>query len=195
MKLYPLLTDKDAINLLKALYDNEVLEKKSYTTKLSDVGSKARLKSRGTEAAEKLSSYNLIALDSVDNDYIMSITNRGKEFIEIFDQLVELMNPKSSGQRSISIKYELTNHEKKILILTYKMSKESGSDFIPMKMLVEELYPVNQAGKSGVVSRCISKLEEIGLMERQKQGRKTLVCVTEKGFKTIRQQYLKGLMH
>ncbi|MBU0536751.1 MAG: hypothetical protein KKE20_07320 [Nanoarchaeota archaeon] len=195
MKLHPLIIDRDAINILKVIYDHEVIQKNSYTLKLSDARSRTSINGTGVAAAEKLSSYNLIALDAVDNDHIMSITNKGKEFIEVFDQLVELFQPKQKGQQSVSIKYELTNQEKKILVLTYKISKESGSDFVSLKMLVEELYPINQGGKSGAVSRYVSKLEEIGLMQKKKEGRKIFVSVTEKGFKTIRQQYLKGLMH
>ena len=195
MKLHPLLTDRTAINILKTLYNHEVIEKNSYTIKLSEAGKKACCSSYPLESAQKLSSYGLIALDAVEKDHVMSMTNKGKEFIEIFDQLVELFQPKRTGERSVRIKYELTNQEKRILVLAYKISKESGSEMVPLKMLVQELYPYDQAGKASVVSRYISKLEELSLMQRSKEGRNVLVSVTEQGFRTIREQYLKGLIH
>ncbi|MCX6707620.1 MAG: hypothetical protein NT001_05785 [Candidatus Woesearchaeota archaeon] len=194
MKLYPLLNDRNSVNVLKILYDNETKNKNSYTLKLSEVKKAIGLSSYPKESALLLSTYGLIALDYVDNDYIVSITNKGKEFIEIFDQLVDIFKPKTVGEKSVSIRYELTGQEKRILVMAYKISKETGRDFIPLNLIVQEIYPYNQQGKASTVSRYISKLEEIKLMEKKKEGRNILVSVTEQGFKTIREQYLKGLM-
>ena len=194
MKLYPLLNDRNSINILKILYDNETKNKNSYTLKLSDVKKAIGLSSYPKESALLLSTYGLIALDYVDNDYIVSITNKGKEFIEIFDQLADLFRPKTVGEKSVSIRYELTGQEKRILVMAYKISKETGRDFIPLHLIVQEIYPYNQQGKASTVSRYVSRLGEIKLMEKRKEGRNTLVSVTEQGFKTIREQYLKGLM-
>lgn len=194
MKLYPLLNDRNSINILKILYDHETKHKNSYTLKLSDIKKAIGLSSYPKESALLLSTYGLIALDYVDKDYIVSITNKGKEFMEIFDQLADLFRPKRVGDRSMSIRYELTGQEKRILVMAYKISRETGREFIPLNLIVQEIYPYNQQGKASTVSRYVSRLGEIKLMEKRKEGRNTLVSVTEQGFKTIREQYLKGLM-
>ena len=190
-----LLTDRVSINILKVLYDHEVREKASYSTKLSEV--KQRLSMPiALLPLQKLSSMELITMDLVEGEHILSITTKGKEFMEIFDQLVELFHPQDKPeQKSVRVKYELTSQEKRILILAYKMSKESGVSFIPLKALVTELHPhKDYRTKMSTVSRYVTKLEELQLMERKKEDRATLVKVTDKGFKTIKEQYLKGLM-
>ena len=195
MVLYPLLMDRVAIRTLKLLYDNEVLEKSSYTLKLSDTQRRLGLSSMPSSSADLLASHGLIALDAVNGDKIMSITEKGKEFIEIFDQLIDLFKPKIIEEKqAVRVRYELTGLEKRVLILTYRISKEAGTDFITLKTLVQEIYPYDQKGKTATVSRYVKKLEEIALVERKKEGRNSFVKVTDKGFKTIKDQYLKELV-
>jgi len=194
MRLHHLLTDRIAIRILKLLYDLETQKKGVYTMKLSDAKISLKLNSSPENSITILSTMGLIGVDAVNGDHIMSITNKGKEFIEIFDQLIELFLAKDQKGKKVSVKYELTAQEKRILVLTYRISKEIGRDFVALKTLVEELYP-NQDNKTGAVSRYISRLEEIKLMERKKEGRNSYVKVTDKGFRTIREQYLNGLMH
>lgn len=194
MKLHPLMQDRTAIRILKMLYDQEVASRGSYTMRLSAARKRMGLFFAPFKSMDALSSYGLIGVDSVDGDYIMSMTNKGKEFIELFDQIVELFAVRKDGQKKVRVRYELTSQEKRILVLTYRICKEVGNDFVPLKALVEELYP-HQDNKTSIASRYISKLEELRLMERRKEGRNTLVRVTEHGFKTIKEQYLNGLMH
>jgi len=199
MALYNILTNRTSVNTLKTVYDNEILEKKGYSIKLSDINHKLNSEVPNS-AIMILEQEGLINKDEVDNDTVLSITNKGKEFIEVFDQLVELFEEKKKsdnkieGKKNFQVKYELTNQEKRILMLTYRISKEAGMQFIELKSLVTELYPYDDYKKkiSGV-SRYISKLEELKLMERKKQNRKSMIKVTENGFKTIKQQYLKHL--
>ncbi|MBI4149942.1 hypothetical protein HY488_00905 [Candidatus Woesearchaeota archaeon] len=195
MVLYKLLMDRIAVNVLKVLYDHEVREKASYSTKLSEIKKRTAMPI-ALPSLQRLSSMELITMDLVEGEHILSITNKGKEFIEIFDQLIELFQThEREEQKGVRVKYELTNQEKRILILAYKMSKESGVAFVPLKSLATELYPHSDyRSKMSTVSRYVTKLEEIQLMERKKEDRLTLVKVTDKGFKTIKEQYLKGLM-
>lgn len=195
MNLYRLLTDRNAVRILKILYDNELQNKGSYTMKLSLAKKKLGLMFSPKKSVNKLSSLGLVGVDSVNGDYIMSMTNKGKEFIEVFDQLVELFSAKKErDEKKVRVRYELTAQEKRIMVLTYRIGKEIGRDFVALKTLVEELYP-HQKNKTSTVSRYISRLEELRLMERKKEGRNIYVRVTEKGFRTIKQQYLDGLMH
>lgn len=195
MKLHSLLTDRIAVRLLKLLYDQEAQKKGSYTIKLSMAKKKLGIPAAPAKSVEHLCSLGLAVVDSVDGDCIVSITNKGKEFIDVFDQLVELfMSKEQKDSRKVRVRYELTAQEKRIMVLTYRVSKELGRDFIALKTLVEELYPA-QKNKTGTVSRYVSRLEELRLMEKKKDGRNSYVRVTEKGFRIIREQYLNGLMH
>ena len=194
MSLRDVLTDRHAVVLLKILYDNEVLQKSSYTMKLSYAKTRLNLMLAPKDSARALADAGLVAMDILDNDVVLAITSKGKEFIEVFDQLVDLFRPKIVQPRSVSVKYELVGMEKKILALTYRIGKEAGTDKISLKTLVQDLYPYDQSGKAGIVSRYVSRLEEIGLMRRSKEGREAFVEITEVGSKTIREQYLKELM-
>jgi len=194
MKLHHLLKDRDAVRILKMLYDEEVLKKGSYTMKISSARKKLGLLLPPKNSVINLSDCGLVTTDNVDGNLIMSITNKGKEFIESFDQLAEVFKGRKPEQKSIRVNYSLMQQEKRVLVMAYRISTESGMEFVPLKILVQELYPYDQRGKTSVVSRYISKLEEIKLMERKKDGRVVLVSVTEQGFKTIKEQYLKGLM-
>ena len=195
MALYDLLIDRTAINVLKALYEHEVREKASYSTKLSLIKQRVGVPV-GLPSLQRLVGQELVTMDLAEGEHILSITNKGREFIEIFDQLADLFAPREKEeQKGVRVKYELTSQEKRILILAYKMSKEAGVAFIPLKTLVTELYPhADYRAKMSTVSRYVTKLEEIQLMERKKEDRATQVKVTEKGFRTIKEQYLKGLM-
>ena len=136
MGLYELLTDRAAINVLKALYDHEVREKASYSTKLSLIKQRVGVPV-SLPSLQRLVGLELITMDLVEGEHILSLTNKGKEFIEVFDQLVELFMPHAKEeQKGVRVKYELTSQEKRILILAYKMSKESGVAVIPFKTLL-----------------------------------------------------------
>lgn len=198
MKLHRILKDRTAIRILKMLYDQEAM-KKGYSMKLSYAKNRLGMVLSPGNSVEILAKHGLVGIDHVGNDMVMSITNKGKEFIEIFDQLIELFAGKNKAMQAekVKVRYELTMQEKRIIVLCYKISREIGREFIALKILVEELYPnlPNQANKTSTVSRYISGLEELRLMERKKEGRNSYVKVTEKGLKTIKEQYLNGLMH
>lgn len=196
MKLHLLLKDRTAVRVLKMLYDQETA-KKGYTLRLSYARNRLGMVLSPGESVDRLSRMGLVGIDKVDDDLVMSITDKGKEFIEVFDQLVEIFNGKKREEKKISVRYELTMQEKRIIVLSYKISRELGREFIALKTLVEELYPneQNQVNKTSTVSRYISRLEELRLMEKKKEGRNSYVKVTEMGLKTIKEQYLNGLMH
>lgn len=220
MSLYDLLSSRQAVNMLKMLYDKEVVEKASYSMNLSDIKKNMpavfgdnmplngnNFNSAANSAVVILKYGELITVDDLDNDFALSITNKGKEFIELFDQLIELFNPdadirRNNSKKHIAVKYDLTQQEKKILALCYKMSKESGMEYTSLKELASELFPENYKKKLSVVARDINKLKELNLMARddgrsssgKTKNKKTMIKVTDKGFKTIKEQYLKGVL-
>jgi len=221
MSLYNLLSSRPAVNMLKMLYDGEVVEKASYSMNLSDIKKNMRavsgnnmplndnaFNSAANSAVVILKHSELITADDIDDDIALSITNKGKEFIELFDQLIELSNPdadinRNNPKKHIAVKYGLTQQEKKILALCYKMSKESGMEYISLKELASELFPRDYKKKLSIIARDINKLKELNLMARDDEAKgskktgakkRTMVKVTDKGFKTIKEQYLKGVL-
>src|SRR3989344_3396092 len=170
MKLHHLLKDRTAIRILKMLYDQEAM-KKGYTMRLSYAKNRLGILLSPGSSAELLGEKGLVGIVHVDNDMVMSIINKGKEFIEVFDQLIELFAAKDGKEGKaafadkVKVRYELTMQEKRIIVLCYKISREIGREFIAMKTLVEELYPnlPSQANKTSTVSRYVSRLEELKL--------------------------------
>lgn len=197
MKLHDFLQDRASICVLKALYDLEVVEKVAYTSKLSEIKQKLNFENISLNSINNLVTISLITAENVNGEQIMSITEKGKQFIEIFDQLVDLFKPKvvEVVPNKVSIKFELTTLEKKILVIGYKISSEIGREWIPLKTLTQELYPYETyERKASLVSRYVAKLQEINLAEKKKKGRETFIKITDKGFRTIKEQYLKGLI-
>lgn len=196
MRLHDLFQDRTSIRILKMLYDCEVVQKGAHTMRLSEARRSLGLVFAPKGSVSRLVRFGLVCADHVDGDMIMSLTGKGKEFIDLFDQILELFmsQGKKMAGRNVRIRYDLTEQEKRIMVLTYRMCKEIGQDLIELKALVEELHP-DQSGKTGSVSRYVSRLGELNLMNKERRGRQTFIGVTEAGFRTIREQYLNGLMH
>lgn len=193
MSLYPLLKDRACINVLKILYDNEVMDKKytmSYThveDHLSVPGSPATL--------EVLESAGLIGSEySEEGILVLSITKKGKEFIEQFDKLIEVMNGKKKEKKAYSVKYELTDVEQRILIMCAKMKSETGTA-VMLKSLTHEVYPYNDpSSKSRSVSNAAKRLEELNLIKRIKNNNRIFFDVTESGEKVIKEQFMDSAL-
>lgn len=197
-ELHGLLTDRTAINLLKMAYDEERKDKEtpSYTIKLDDARKKLGLWLQPHQAVKKLAAAEFIASDTVNGTTYMSITNRGKAFIETFDQLVEVFNKGTElpKQRTITVAYDLTTQEKRILLAATKLSKNLEQEFVPFKAVVQELFPnQNPSRKMNATMQQVTKLEQLQFLERKKQGKTALLRVTEKGYGNIKGIYEKGL--
>jgi len=193
MALYNIITNRTAVNTLKALYTYEVIDKKGHSMSLDSV--EQTIKTAITEKSLSiLNKHDLIRRDRGDLGVILSISQKGKEFIEIFDLLIELFQAKEKRQNA-RIEYHLTEMEKKILVMIKRISNEIGKDNVTLKNLTRELFPIEAyESKSSTISRQIKKLEEIKLVERAKKGREAIVCLTERGEKTIKDQFLMGII-
>ncbi len=192
MRIYDLLTDKGAINILKLLYVQEVEKQGSFTMKLSQIKAELPFSFESKESLFKLVETRLIVLDEVPEDKLLSITEKGKEFIGIFDQLKDVFEEKKRQESRISLKYELTPLERRILVICLKVSKEVGSKYVSLKSLSEEVYPKN--ANSSAVSRYANRLCELNLLEKKKEGRNSYYRVTEQGKKTVKEQFLHELL-
>lgn len=196
MGLYDLLREKAAINILKKLYDREVVEKKSYTMKLSEIKAELGFKSNFLYSIDLLHGNGLVTAEKTEKDFVLSITDKGKRFIEAFDGLLEVFKAEKAGQvkRNIKVRYGLTELEKKILVMLFKIGKEIGYDNVTIKSVAAEIYPRGYEGKVSTISRYIKRLQDLQLVKKTKRENKVFIRVTEKGLKTIKEQFLLGIM-
>jgi predicted transcriptional regulator len=190
MRLYTLLRDRASINILKILYDNEFGEAKKHTMQYSEMKGKLVVGENGSTISN-LEKAGLISAEQT-GELVLSITKKGKEFVEQFDKLVEVMAGKKQEQKAYQVQYSLTPLEQRMLILCAKMKSESGG-IVPLKTLTQEVYPYKDPGlKSGTVSKYAKKLEELNLLLRVKRNNRTFFDVTESGERVIKEQFLEG---
>lgn len=181
--VYKILKNRAAVNILKLLYDNEVVHRKSYSMALGDI--KASLGVLfPNQAVDILARNNLIVADETDSGMALSITEKGKQFITVLDQLIFLMRAKEIQGNNIALTYELTDMEEKILLVLYKLQKEIG-DIVPLKNLTQEIHHYK---KQKPLSKPISRLEELGLICKMKKGRLIFLGITDSGERVINTQ-------
>ncbi|MFC1727988.1 hypothetical protein ACFLZ7_00820 [Nanoarchaeota archaeon] len=194
MALYEILVNKPCVWIIKALYDQETAEKKSYTMSLSVVDQLFGLNGKAAYFALILAKDKLIHLDEAENDKIICLTKKGKEFFKQFDKLKTTIEiEKKEEKKFAKIEYDLTDTEKKTLMMTYRMSRELGEE-IPFKNLVQEMYPYDDySKKSNVVYKHIGKLEKLNLMAKMKKGRSAFVSLTVPGKRTIKEQLIENI--
>jgi predicted transcriptional regulator len=191
MRLYPLLKDRASINILKILYDNEFGNEKKHTMHYSELKSKLLIKD-GVSTLPNLIDAGLISTDNGNSGVVLSITQRGKEFVEQFDKLVFIVNGKKQEQKAYQVKYELTALEQRILLLCSKIKSETGKS-VDLKTLTQEVYPYKEPeSKKGTVSKYAKKLEELNLIKKVKSNNRTFFDITESGEKTIREQFIES---
>lgn len=195
MALYEILVNKPCIWIIKALYDQETAKKKTYTLSLSEIDKTFELKGKANYFTFILSNNGLLHVDDVENDKIICLTKKGKEFFKQFDKLkTNLEVEKKEEKKFAKIEYDLTDAEKKTLIMTYRVSKEVGED-VPFKNLVQEMFPYeNYSKKSSIVYKHVGKLEKLNLMAKMKKGRSAYVSLTVPGKRTIKDQLIENLM-
>jgi predicted transcriptional regulator len=194
MQLYPLLRDRASINILRILYDNEVVEKKSHTMTHPEVKAKLMV-SEMAGTLTNLQEALLIASEKNNGgERILSLTQKGKEFVEQFDRLREVMNGKKQEQKAYEVKYGLTAMEQRILLMCAKIKSETRQ-LVPLQTLTQEVYPYQDVGKkASSVSKYAKKLEELNLLKKVKMNNRTLLDVTETGERVIKEQFLNGAL-
>ena len=191
MQLHPLLKDRASINILKILYDNEVSAKK-FTMLYPDMKSRLAV-GEGPLTLINLEKAGLLSAEkSDDGSLVLSITQKGKDFIDQFDKLIEVMQGKKKEKKAYQVEYNLTPMEQRVLVMCAKMKSETGKQ-VALSMLTQEVYPYKDPGaKTGSVSKYAKKLEELNLLERVKKGNRTFFDVTESGERVIKEQLVAG---
>lgn len=193
MPLYKILKDRAAVNMLKILHDKEVSEKKYAISrdelrKLSDVAENGA-------TFENLEESGLISSESDGNgSMVMSITQKGKEFVAQFDKLRAVLVGEQKKHRAYQIKYDLTPLEQKILVMCSRVKSETGR-IVPSLTLAQEVYPYDEAkSRVGVVSRYAKTLEELNLLIRIRDGDGSFFDVTRSGERAVKEQFLEAPM-
>ena len=199
MRLRDLLTDFAAINVLKFLFDMESKNNSIYSTKLSNIQQKFNNFKNIENSIDILKNCELINLDSLEEDKIISISAKGKHFIDNFDKLVQITEKKNDLKnkkinKSFQIKYHLTPKEKKIMIVLFKLSKELGDKSVPLQDLTREIYPTNTESHLQNIARYVSKLAKLNLIEKTKAKTQTLLKLTPTGERTIKEQLVESLL-
>ena len=191
MKLYLILKDRSSINILKILYDNEVSSKK-YTMLYSDMKPKLAV-SEGSLTLVNLENVGLLSAEkSDDGSLVLSITQKGKDFIDSFDKLILVMQDKKKEKKAYHVEYGLTPMEQRILVMCSKMKSETGK-VVALRMLTQEVYPYKDpSSKTGSVSKYAKKLEELNLLERVKNRNRIFFDITESGERVIKKQLIEG---
>jgi predicted transcriptional regulator len=127
-----------------------------------------------------------------NGELVLSITQKGKDFIDQFDRLIAVMQGKKEEKKAFQVEYNLTPLEQRMLVMCAKIKSESGG-IVPLKMLTQEVYPYKDpSAKTGSVSKYAKKLEELNLLERVKRNNRTFFDVTESGERVIKEQFLNG---
>jgi len=199
MRLRDLLTDFAAINVLKFLYDMESQNSSIYSTKLSNIKQKFNNFANIDNSINILSKFELINLDMLKEDQIISISAKGKHFIDIFDKLNEITDNRKKVEnkktnKSFQIKYDLKPIEKKIMVVIFKLSKELGDKPVLLQDLTQELYPSNGDKNISTVKRYSSKLAKLNLVEKIEIKTRMFIKLTPTGERTIKEQLVASLL-
>ena len=185
--LFDILSNRACVNVLKILYDNESSGKTSYSLKKSDILQMMKNKEALEGAIITLAYERLVLKEEAEGDLHLSITEKGKRFIDAFNQIVSIMRDEEPKPRqNIEIKYDLTDSEKKILITLYHMQMEAGKD-VSLSDLARELHPYEDSEKKKTrISSHLSRLHEMNLVEKTKKERIVYASVTQSGEKVAK---------
>ncbi len=175
--LYQLLTDAQAIRILKLLYDEEFVKKENYALNLSEIASRPGFNGNLMLSIGSLDVAGLIQVDSLKEDKVLSITPKGRKFIEIFDQLRAVLLQKKQEKKKekrIQVKYELSSSEKKLIDVLKRVGKDG--DPVEISELTIAMYPEKGHKKKRTsVLRFVSRLEKLNLVEKIERGDELLV--------------------
>ena len=190
MRLHTILQDRTCINILKVMHINEYIEKKSHTmtyTQLRQVLGMAN----GIASLRNLACSGLIAKEAIHEELVLSMTAKGRKFIEHFDQLVDVYTGAHQDVPAFKIQYELTETEKRIILCCYTIKTEHGGE-IPLSELAKQVYSLKKPEKSkGTLSKNIKRLEELNLIKKEVRGKQAFLDTTPSGERVAKEQILQ----
>jgi hypothetical protein len=195
MKLRDLLKDATSINILKYLSSKEAKEGFAFSTRISFLTKEFHFSSTEsiTKSILNLNQASLINLDDSEKDNIISISSKGKQFIDIFDKLISLFENKEK-QSSYKIRYELTKDESRILVILYKLTKELFDRPVSLENLSREVSPLDSKSKEPQLIKVLSSLDSLNLIEFINLKQEDYLKLTPTGERVVKEQYLESLL-
>src|SRR5690349_9764707 len=125
MTLYDILVQKPCIWILKELYEAEVVNKKIYTVRASDLKKYVKI-SNPEKYIDILENNGLLHVDDLSEDKVISLNQKGKDFFKTFDKLkvltesqVKIINEHVMAK----VDYDLSEQEKKALFTVYRITQ------------------------------------------------------------------------
>src|SRR3972149_12216976 len=129
MGLYEVLKERRSINLLKSIYDREIIHRRSHTTKLSDIMENTPFEDVAP-AIELLESHGMISHETVQGEHIVTITEKGKNFAEAFDFMRRIFKDEIKKEEQVRISYQLQGEEINQLANVRGVTLETGKDLV-----------------------------------------------------------------
>ena len=189
MRMHTILKDRASINILKIMHINEYVDKKSHTLTYTQLRNKLGMPN-GITSLQNLSSAGLIAKEAIEEELVLSMTSKGRKFLEQFDKLVAVYNGTKSDKSAFKVEYDLTELEKRILLGCYTLKNDMGGE-IALLDLAKEVYPHKEPSKSkGTLSKYIKKLEGLNLMKKVMKGKKVFLDTTPSGERVAKEEIL-----
>lgn len=186
MSLYEILVNKPCIWVLKELYEAEVINRKTYTIRVSDLKKAIRVDDLD-RFIKILENNELLHADSLNHDTVISLNQKGKDFFKLFDKLKILTESRVKIVEEspiANIEYNLNEKEKKALFSVYRITREVG-DELPINALIIEKKQ----------NPIYSKLQKLNLIAKVKnpKGRGMTISLTPAGKRVIQQEVGKRL--
>jgi len=188
--LFEVLKDRIGVNMLKILYDNEYVMKTSHTMQLYRLN--AALSNTVTLSnILRMESIGLVTAEKIEDTFILSITSKGKKFIEQLTELKQLIEakPKSTTTRKyFTVEYEISEIGKKILLNCQKI-QEKGQK-ATLKKLTNKLFPKEKTKKVSYVSKQLKEVEELKLIEKNEKNKTIEIVLTDSGKRVVKNQII-----
>jgi DNA-binding MarR family transcriptional regulator len=186
MRMHSILSDRTSVNILKMMHDNEYVQKKSHTMTYSQLRDRLEI-AQCVKSLRNLSDSGMIAKQAVHEELVLSMTEKGRKFVEQFDKLVLVFNGVKEEQHAYNVHYELTEMENKILLNMFKMKSEVGAE-IALEDVALEVYPHKEAAKSkSAVSKHLKKLEQLHLVTKNVKQNRAFLDMTQSGERVARE--------
>ncbi|MBW3021242.1 hypothetical protein KY334_08150 [Candidatus Woesearchaeota archaeon] len=166
--LYHILSNRECVNLLKFLSESEDVVSIS-NEKISN------------KTLKTLFNHELIHLEFGEKT-LASISLKGRNFIKLFDELVDITSNTSSKSTKMRVEYHLTDREKNVILAISKSLFE-----VELEKLYKIMKKKGQYKLKTSFNKDIKLLEELNLVKVDKK----LVYLTEVGKKVITHEILK----
>ena len=185
MSLYEILVNRACIWVLKELYEAEVVNKKVYSARVSELRKSLNMADIENHI-DILEKNGLLHVDSLKDDKVVSLNQKGKDFFKLFDKLkvltesqVKIVNEKPFAK----VEYDLTDKEKKALLAVFKVTQDVGDSFPINSLIVEDKQQ----------EAVYDKLQKLNLIVKIKKGKGYTVEVTPTGKKIVQQEFSEKL--